>query len=516
MPKIKVDGQEIEAPGNKKLLEVLLDRGYQVPYYCWHPALKPAGNCRMCLVKVSNSRKMEVSCSWAVTEGLEVTTQGPDVEAARKSVLEYMLINHPLDCPVCDKAGECMLQDNTYDHRHGVSRFQDDKVTKGTKELGPNINIWGNRCIACTRCVRFAEDVVGTGELSIVNRGDHSVADVHPEIPLDNPMSLNVVDICPVGALIDKNFLFQARVWFAERKETVCTGCSRGCNTTATVYKGEVKRFQPRPNEDVNGYWMCDEGRLGLKWMTSDARSKAGKGSADDVVAAMRASMAKGHGRIALVSSTGATNEELHLLHQLADATGAKVAFFGKAGARWQSKSGFVIEGDRTANRAGAERVFGALADASTLSGPLSRGEIDVLVVVNAVPSPDLDAAFAGAAASAPFLAVADVLDNALTARAHVVFASAGPTEKEGTVVNRDGRLQRIRKLVAPPGAARPDVAWLQEVLVGLGRRKSALSAEGLFREAFPGLDFQKVGARGVHLADALASTPTVLAGVTA
>ncbi|HLF93817.1 MAG TPA: 2Fe-2S iron-sulfur cluster-binding protein, partial [Planctomycetota bacterium] len=272
MPKIKVNGKEVEAPPGEKLLKVLLDQGTFVPHYCWHPGLQPAGNCRMCLVKVSNSRKLEVSCMYPTGDNLEVTTEGPEVDAGRKAVMEYLLINHPLDCPICDKAGECDLQDYTYKYRGGLSRFDEEKNIRHTKDLGPNIRIWGNRCIVCTRCVRFCEEVSGTGEMCVINRGDRSVVDVFPGIPVDNPLSLNVVDLCPVGALIDKNFMYSARVWFAKKQESVCASCSRGCNSELTVLDNDIKRLQPRPNPDVNQYWMCDEGRLNTRYVASDRR----------------------------------------------------------------------------------------------------------------------------------------------------------------------------------------------------------------------------------------------------
>lgn len=501
MPEITVDGRKIEVAPGKKLLEVLVAEGVEVPYYCWHPDLKPAGNCRMCLVKVSNSRKLEVSCMWPCADGMTVETKGPEVDAGRKAVLEYMLINHPLDCPICDKAGECMLQDHTYNYRHGLSRFHEDKVIKGTWELGPNIKIWGNRCISCTRCVRFCDEVAGTSELSIVNRGDHSVADVHPEVPLDNPMSLCTVDICPVGALIDKNFLYQARVWFAERKETVCAGCSHGCNVTATVYKGEVKRLQPRRNEAVNGPWMCDEGRLDLKWITSPDRLQSPKGSSGELGAALKA-----QSKLAILVSTSNTNEELYLVQQLAEAVGARVGFLGRTGARWESKSGFVIEADRTANTAGAEHRFGALPTEDDITLAIEKGEVTGLLYINAIPGRPVSARLQGAARGLSFLAVSDVMTNALVSQASFVVPSAGWAEKDGTFTNRDGRIQRIHALVTPHGDIRPEVAWLQDLLVQLGVRRATLSVEGVFREAYPGLDYRKVGDQGVVPDEAVAA----------
>lgn len=500
MPRIKVNGVEVEAPPGRRLLDVMVNtgdpqKGSEVPHYCWHPGLTPAGNCRMCLVKVSNSRKLEVACMVMPSEGLEVTTEGPEVEEGRKAVLEYMLINHPLDCPVCDKAGECRLQDYTYQYRHGLSRFEEAKVIRPTKDLGPNIRIWGNRCISCTRCVRFCDEIAGTGELTIVNRGDHSVADTHPEVQLQNPMSLCTVDICPVGALIDKNFLYQARVWFAERKDSVCTSCSRGCNVTATVYKGRIKRLQPRFNGDVNGHWMCDHGRLNIQQVASERRLLQGKGSVQDVAKALR----EGGSKVAVVASASHTLEELYLLRQIATAVKARVGVLTRdVGTRWVAKSGFAIEADKTSNRKGAELFFGTpLGSVVHLARGVWDGEIRVVFASNQIPDLEWPPELIAALPKLGFVAVADLLDNGLVSAAQVVHPSTCWAEKDGTILNRDGRIQRLRPLVAPPAGAKSELVFLQEILVALGLRRAVVSSEGVFREAFPGLDYAKVGALG-------------------
>jgi NADH-quinone oxidoreductase subunit G len=512
MPRIKVNGAEIEAPPGMRLLEVLTDTGTEVPHYCWHQGLTPAGNCRMCLVKVSNSRKLEVACMVVPTEGLEVTTEGPEIDEARKSVLEYMLINHPLDCPICDKAGECTLQDYTYKFRHGLSRFQEDKVIRHTKDLGPNIKIWGNRCISCTRCVRFCDEISGTGELTIVNRGDHSVADTHPEVPLDNPMSLNTVDICPVGALIDKNFLYQARVWFAERKDSVCTSCSRGCNVTATVYQNEVKRLQPRFNAEVNGHWMCDHGRLNIRQVGSEDRLKEARGSVQDLARALR----DGGNKSALVLSSSHTLEELYLLRQIATAVQARIGVLGRdVGTRWVSKSGFTIEPDKTSNRRGAELFFGTpLGSVVHLARGVWDNQIRSVYVTNQLPDLAWPEELVAAAPKLQFLAVADLMKGPLVQRADVVVPTTCWAEKDGTIMNRDGRIQRLRPLVAPPAGTRSELGFLQELLVALGVRRHVVSAEAVFREAFPGLDYGRVGTLGTSAGTGAPSSPPASHGV--
>ncbi len=497
MAKIKINGKEIEAPPGEKLLKVCLDNGFFVPHYCWHPGLSPSGNCRMCLVKVSNSRKLEASCMYPCTEGLEVWTEGPEIAAARKTVLEFLLVNHPLDCPVCDKAGECSLQDYTYTWRGGLSRFEEAKNIRHTKDLGPNVRLWGNRCIVCTRCVRFCEEVAGTGELCVVHRGDRSVVDVFPGIPIDNPLSLNVVDVCPVGALNDRNFLYRARVWFASGAESVCPSCSRGCNLRFTVLGNAVQRMVARPNLEVNRYWMCDEGRLNFRYVNGDRRLTAGRGSARDVVAAARRL------KLAGVVSTWQTVEEMHLFKKLMEALGAgPVGFLTRSrGERRVFKDGFAIEADKTPNRAWAAALFGEEAVARGVADvvkALRSGDAKGLLVLNGIPDLEMPADLVEAARKAEFTAVGDILKGPLDEFAGVVLPGAAWAEKDGTFVNVDGRVQRIRKAVQPPAGARPEVEWLQEALAEAGERRQAVSAEGIFREAMPGLDYSKVGTMGV------------------
>ncbi len=497
MAKIKLNGKEVEVDGKEKLLKICLDQGAFVPHYCWHPGLAPAGNCRMCLVKVSNSRKLEVSCMYPVTEGMEVATEGPEIDAARKQVLEFLLINHPLDCPICDKAGECDLQDYTHKYRGGLSRFEEDKNLRPTKDVGPNVRIWGNRCIVCTRCVRFCEEVAGTSELCVVNRGDRSVVDAFPGLPLDNPLSLNVVDLCPVGALIDKTFMYQARVWFTKKTESLCASCSRGCNIEVTVHENEIKRLTPRPNADVNQYWMCDEGRLNHKYVGSPRRLLKSAGSAREIAASGRRLPFAG------VVSTASTIEEMWLFRQLMTALGAKTVGFltEERGERRQFPGGFVIEKDKTPNRAYAELLWGresvAAGTAAVASG-LQSGEIRGLLLLNAIPDAAMPPELVEAARKAEFLALGDILQNPLASFAHVVLPGQVWAEKDGSFMNVDGRIQRIRKAVEAPVEAPGEVHWLQEALVAAGARPSILSAESVFREAFAGLDYAKVGSLGI------------------
>ncbi|HZN61069.1 MAG TPA: 2Fe-2S iron-sulfur cluster-binding protein [Planctomycetota bacterium] len=520
MAKIKLNGKDMDVPAGKPLLQGCLDAGAYVPHYCYHPGLTPAGNCRMCLVKVSNSRKLEASCMYPASDGLEVTTEGPEVEKARRDVMEFLLINHPLDCPICDKAGECALQDYTYTYRGGLSRFQEPKNIRPTKDLGPNIKIWGNRCIVCTRCVRFTDEISGSGELCVVNRGDHSVVDVFPGVPIDNPLSLNVVDICPVGALIDKNFLFAARVWFAQQTKTVCGSCSRGCNGTITALDGQIKRFIARSNPDVNQFWMCDEGRLNHKFVRSEKRLTVARGTARELASAAQAIAAKhGEGSVGGIVSAWNTVEEMYLFRKLMGALKARYPglLTLTRGERQKFPGGFVIENDKTPNRAGGAILYGAECAEAGLEGMVSAaasGRLKGLIVLNGIPDFEYPEALVAAARKLEFLAVLDIQASPLSDAAHVLLPGATWAEKDGTFVNIDRRAQRIRRAVAPPGSAAPEIEALQNALVDLGARERVVSAEGVFREVakdvkeFAGLDYGRLGLQGAPLAGAGTAAP--------
>lgn len=494
---VTIDGKAHQFPKGTILLEACNEVGASVPYFCYHPGLSSPAVCRQCLVDVKGSPKPVPSCYTPVADKMEVTTASPRVLDIRRQMLEFTLLNHPIDCPICDKAGECDLQDYTYKYRQGVSRFEEDKNIRHTKDLGPNIRIWGNRCIVCTRCVRFCEEVAGTGELCVVERGDRSVVDVFPGIPIDNPLSLNVVDLCPVGALIDKNFMYAARVWFTRRTESVCASCSRGCNIDFTVLDNDIKRLQPRPNLEVNQYWMCDEGRLNTAYVGSDRRLTKATGSPREVAETGRTM------RYAGIISTYSTIEEIYLFKKLMEALKAGPLGFltYTRGEKQKFPGGFVIENDRTPNRAYASRLFGEEAVAGGITAVLQElqaGTVQGLLVMNGIPDMPIPADLVEAARKAQFLAVSDILQNPLSGFAHVVIPATTWAEKDGTFMNVDGRVQRIRKAIEPPVTVRAEALWLQDVLVALQARTAVVSVEGVFREALPDLTYSKIGSLGV------------------
>ena len=263
MPNINIDGRAVDFKQGQTIIEAARDNGIEIPHFCWHPKLSVSGNCRICLVEVEKMPKLVIACSTLASEGMTVHTKSEKVIAAQNAVMEFLLINHPLDCPICDEAGECKLQDYAYKYSVGESRFVEEKVHKDKRvALGPRVMFDGERCISCSRCIRFCDEIAKDPELTFVQRGDRVTIVTYPGEEMDNPYSMNTIDICPVGALTSRDFRFKARVWDMSSTNSICNGCSRGCNTEIWVRNNEILRLTPRHNEEVNSYWMCDHGRL--------------------------------------------------------------------------------------------------------------------------------------------------------------------------------------------------------------------------------------------------------------
>jgi NADH-quinone oxidoreductase subunit G len=274
MPNITIDGKKLEFKQGQTIIEAARDNGIEIPHFCWHPKLSVSGNCRICLVEVEQMPKLVIACSTIASEGMIVHTNSAKVIAAQNAVMEFLLINHPLDCPICDEAGECKLQEYAYNYSVGESRFVEEKVHKDKRiKLGPNVMFDGERCISCSRCIRFCDEIAKDPELTFVQRGDHVTIRTYPGQEMDNPYSMNTIDICPVGALTSTDFRFKARVWDMSSNKSICIGCSRGCNTEIWVRNNEILRLTPRNNEEVNSYWMCDHGRLNtFKFVNAENR----------------------------------------------------------------------------------------------------------------------------------------------------------------------------------------------------------------------------------------------------
>ena len=315
MPQITINGTAYEFSKGEKILQVALRHDVEIPHYCYHPSMSIPANCRICLAEVAmpnpKSGKLETmgqlkpTCQTDCSDGMVVTTDSPRSMANQKSVMEFLLINHPVDCPVCDKAGECYLQDYSHEYGRGQSRFLEEKVKNPKKDIGPNILLYSDRCIMCTRCVRFTREVTGTDELMVDGRGDREMIDVFPGKPLDNPLAGNVTDICPVGALLDKEFLFQQRVWFLTKTPSIDGLTASGDNLFVEHNQGRVHRIKPRTNMDVNTWWITDEVRYSWKHVHSENRIRMPrvKGlpafEAGSAVQAWKAGIAKAEGTVA-------------------------------------------------------------------------------------------------------------------------------------------------------------------------------------------------------------------------
>src|SRR5262245_24910202 len=333
MPKLVIDDREVTVEDGLNIIQAAERLDIEVPHYCYHPGLSISGNCRMCLVEIEKMPRLQIACNTRVTEGMVVKTTSPKVKVAQAAVLEFLLINHPINCPICDQAGKCKLQDYYMDYGAYHSRFPLEAKVEKRKvvDLGPQVVLDQERCILCARCTRFLDEVTKTSELGIFARGDRCYIDLFPGKKLENPYSGNVVDVCPVGALTSKDFRFKARVWYLERTESICTLCANGCNIDIYHRRGQMYRFRPRYNPDVNQYWMCDEGRLWYKELQQESRilrpgERREQGFATVtwehalarvVETLMRTKTEHGAGAIAGIIDAQATNEEAYLLASL-------------------------------------------------------------------------------------------------------------------------------------------------------------------------------------------------------
>mgnify|MGYP000875159465 CR=1 FL=1 len=506
---IKIDGVPYTVPKGANVLDVCLKAGRQnqdypdqreggphyVPHFCWHPGLSISGNCRMCFVKVTTYMKKgdqlvpntmpTIACNSVVAEGMEIDTKSDEVQKIRAGIMDLELLNHPLDCPECDKAGECRLQDYDYDYGSDHSKFDFKKVDRHIKSLGSKINIWGTRCILCSRCIRVCDEVSGTSELAFVNRGERSVIDIFPTRPLENELALNTVEVCPVGALKNKDFLYTARVWNLEENAGVCGLCSKGCATRVDSLKGVVKRIMARENLAVNQYWLCDQGRLDFKWVNGDKRFdrpllKASSGPDKSV------SWTKGYAAAAellqkaatdsanawALIHASATNEELWLFKKLTQALGiSNIAVIAAPDRKPIDLKGFKAPADANANRAGARLVLGIASAEESLTRFIEAAKSSKarhVLVVSGLPH-----GFEGLSAltealgqqSVENIVALDFQQGLLTELAHVSLASQTWFETGGSWINADHRLQAFRPALPFGIKGRPVTEILQELL---------------------------------------------------
>jgi NADH-quinone oxidoreductase subunit G len=538
--KVKVDGREIEVPkltpdwqgklAPTTMLQACDIAKKDVPHYCYHPKLPVAGNCRMCLVefgtpalgpdrkpvmnpdgtpKIAKSPRPAIGCATPISPGMEIYTSTPGVKQMREGVLESLLINHPLDCPICDQAGECKLQEYSVDYGQSASRFVEAKVHKPKAvDLGPRIMLDAERCILCTRCIRFTKDVAGDDALGIVNRGSYNTIATFPGLPFDNNYTLNTVDICPVGALTSKDFRFQMRVWFLKETKSVCTSCATGCNVLISSREEKIYRYTPRDNDAVNASWMCDAGRLNYKWIQRADRLKdvLVRGQKSSWTAALSEIADKlkqaPTGSVAIVASARQTNEELWLLSKLK----AKLGAISDSVERTGDADKLLVSADKNPNTNGA-RLTGICFSEMGINLPkiadgIAKGAIKTLIVFGEdVTKHGISAELLG---KLDTLIVSNILPNATAAAAHYVLPGCAHAEKRGSFTNTKGRVQKFMQAVQPQGDARAEWDFLHDLVYNVTGKNGFLTIEGLFNEmakdvpAFNGLTWAGLGDTGV------------------
>ena len=527
MPSFELDGKTVEFEPGEKILSAAMRAGIQIPHYCYHPGMSVVATCRMCMVDVidmGNGRpapKLQTSCSMDAVEGMKVETMNEKVKDAKELVMEYLLINHPLDCPICDQSGECVLQDYSFEFGSGKSEMEYSKRVYGWRDIGTFVALERNRCIHCTRCDRFTREITGTNEFGMFNRGHELTVDTYSDRPMTNQFQGNMADICPVGAITEKEFRFKRRVWKLKKTPSICVGCSTGCNVTIEYDKNEVFRLKPRDNPDVNKWWMCDQGRLTYKDLNirenrvAHPLGKTAEGfqeiSWENAFSAIREKISElqptSNEVIGLVD-THASNEELYLFKKLLkEGFDSDQLFFPDL--EWeQPVSDFfinsLITSDKSPNRAGA-RMLG-------LKGAKSSDEViskipngtKVLLVFG---KPFEDENLLSQAGNIPLVINIAAWQSGWSETADVTLPGRLHSEKDATYTNKAGRVQRVNTAIRAFHKTRPDWMILCGLMELLDVDNKADSAEAVFQElseiekAFQGLQWESIGSDGINAA---------------
>ena len=543
---VQIDGVWHQFPKGTRVIEACEQVGVYVPRYCYHKKLSSPGNCRMCLIEMGFPRlgpdrkpelgadekpiinwipRPQISCAQDVSDGMAVRTNSPLVKECQRGVMEFLLINHPLDCPICDQAGECRLQEFSVDFGDSKSRFLENKVKKPKNvPIGPRVTLDDERCILCSRCIRFCQEIAHDDVLGFVDRGSHTVLTAHPGKRLENNYSLNTVDICPVGALTSTDFRFKMRVWFLKETKSICTSCATGCNTIIGTREDVIYRQTPRENDHVNSTWMCDYGRLNFKFLEAENRLLEPQIRFDGKLltadwptaiaqAALQLKQFSG-AEIAIIASGRMTNEELWLTSQLAKSLGTQMIDIVP---RRGPGDDILFSKDRNPNTNGARLILASTSEPGanllTIADAVKSGQIKALAIFKentmhlGIPVERLT--------KLPVFVVMNVLPNEATEKATVVLPASGFAEKRGSMINGRGRLQRLNRAVRPPGNARDDWEILRDLLQAVGGGDSPPSIDDVFRQMsetvphFAGLSLSKIGDLGVHILDMEELPPT-------
>jgi len=534
---VQIDGIWHKIAKGTRVIEACSQAGKFIPRYCYHPKLSSPGNCRMCLIemgmpKMGPDRKPEmgedgfaviswiprpqISCAQDVADGMGIRTDSPMVQECRKGVMEFLLINHPLDCPICDQAGECRLQEFSFEYGQSASRFLEHKVKKPKNvQLGPRVTLDDERCILCSRCIRFMKEVVDDDVLGFTDRGSYSSLSCHPDRTLDSNYSLNTVDLCPVGALTNTDFRFKMRVWFLKETKTIDVNCATGSNIVIGAREGTIYRITPRENNDVNQNWLPDSHRLNFKYINRADRLLTplvvrknvvvNTTWADAIATAATQLKALDDGKIAMIASGRMTNEELFLAHRLGKSLNIAqtdiLPRFGEA-------DGLLIAADRNPNTAGAKlfKITGETPGERlpAIAEGVRSGAIEGLILLgeNAIAAglseSDLD--------KLQVLVVLDILPNASTKHASVVLPGASFAEKRGSMITGKNRLQRLNQAISSPGEAHDDWEILRDLIQAISGSNGIYTIEEVFAQMaaevpeFEGRSLSKIGDLGVQL----------------
>ena len=516
---LTIDGVEVAVPRGTRVIEAAERVGVVVPRYCYHPGIptRPA-QCRMCLVEVEGRPKLEPSCTLQASDDMVVRTASDTAREARQAVIEFLLVNHPLDCPICDAAGQCMLQDYAYVTNQLASRVDEPKRIMGRDRIAEDILYFADRCVICTRCVRFMRDVAEDDALIVAQRGDKAYIDTFPGRELDNPFQGNIVDVCPVGALVHEDYVFKARAWDMDATASVCPGCPTGCNVTIDTKENQIVRVKPRHNAAVNSWWMCDYGRRHLVMTNRGVRAEMPLIRDGDTLRpadwataiawlAERIEAAGSRGGHAIVSPN-ASNESLFYLGLLLTRLGVEATEFrvrrGETAAL-PTVPALRLRADRAANVVGAG-IFGA----RRADGPPDGAEGGALVVFD----DELEGADERFGSSAELFIYLGTRLPAAARNAHAVLPVASFAEMDGTFANFEGRVQRFHQALAPPGSARPAWMILSRVLARLGDGAAVSDIATAFARmaaevpAFEGLTWDGLGLKGAPAPDAASAAP--------
>ena len=523
MPLLKIDDKEIQVKSGATVLETAEENGIEIPHYCYHPALETVGSCRMCLVQVEGMPKLQVSCNTFVSDvhpdrkvdgkyDMVVHTQTDLVVQERKNILEFLLLNHPLDCPVCDQAGECYLQDYSFKFGNAHSRFMENKRVRSNEYLGSQIVINHNRCILCSRCVRFTQEISGTSELYVEARGYNSKVAALEEKPLDNLLAGNVADICPVGALLSTDYIHKNRIWNLKKQPSVCQDCSVGCNIDVFSQKNQIFRLSPRENHDVNGYFMCDIGRYGFHRFEEIERvtkPMIRKGDSFvsiewekailDTAKALKSAKAEVSG----VASPFHTNETNFMLGLMVDGIIGNLSQINDEEITYPS--GFRISNDSSPNRNGMNDVCSV--NEEDFISEIDKQNIRTIYILDDGVDRDFDEVWKSILSKMDFVIVQTYRMTMLAQSANIILPGLAPFEREGTITNDRGRVQWLRPSLPINDESRADWEILMMVMKTMDKKAQVFTdLSQVIMEmcekipAYKDVSFFKLGEKGLSL----------------